>query len=151
MLRWIQNRVYSFVAKNQFFPSVAGAFVNPFFLCRRSLYHKLCEYAPRLSGKVLDFGCGTGPYRGLLTQTTEYAGLEYDTPENRLRKHADIFYDGETIPLDDASYRCDSFDADTGTCAESGAYSVGVGAHIAPGREAFAYSAVYVARAGNAV
>ena len=87
----------------QFCPSALGFFVNPFWLCRRALYKRLCEYAPRLVGTVLDFGCGTGPYRGLLTSATEYVGLEYDSPDNRRRKRADLFYDGWTIPLEDGS------------------------------------------------
>lgn len=85
--------------KNLFYPTLIGVLVNPFWLCRRALAHKLTEYAPRLSGKVLDFGCGSAPYKKLLSQATEYLGLEYDTPENRLHKQANIFYDGITIPL----------------------------------------------------
>ncbi|GAB1254831.1 hypothetical protein Defa_23180 [Desulfovibrio sp. TH_2024_36128] len=38
-----------------------------------------------------------------MTSATEYIGLEYDSPENRRYKRADIYYDGQTIPLDDAS------------------------------------------------
>lgn len=103
MLQKGKQRLLSFVAANQFCPSFAGVFVNPFWLCRRALYHKLYAHAPHLLGRVLDFGCGTGPYQALLTSATEYIGLEYDSPENRRYKRADIYYDGQTIPLDDAS------------------------------------------------
>ena len=103
MLQFCKKALRSFVDANQFYPSALGIFINPFWLCRRALVKGLRNYAPRLAGTVLDFGCGTGPYRDLLTQATTYIGLEYDTPENRSGKRADIFYDGETIPLDDAS------------------------------------------------
>lgn len=103
MLHSAKQRIRSLVMASQFHPSVAGFLVNPFWLCRRSLYLKLREYAPRLSGEVLDFGCGTGPYRALLTSASGYIGLEYDCLENRENKRADIYYDGVTIPLDDAS------------------------------------------------
>ena len=56
MANRIKQRLRAFVAENQFHPSMAGVWVNPFWLCRRALYKKLCEYAPRLAGKVLDFG-----------------------------------------------------------------------------------------------
>ena len=103
MLQSSKQRLCYFIEKNQFFPSVAGVLVNPFWLCRRELYRKVLRYAPRLSGHVLDFGCGTGPYRTLLTGATTYIGLEYDSPENRAYKKANIFYDGQTIPLETAS------------------------------------------------
>ena len=103
MLQKSKQLLLSFVVANQFRPSFAGVLVNPFWLCRRALYDKLYEYAPHLLGRVLDFGCGTRPYRALLTSATEYIGLEYDSPENRMHKRADIYYNGETIPLDDAS------------------------------------------------
>lgn len=103
ILQKSKRRLGVFIEKNQFGPSVAGLLVNPFWLSRRELYRALCKYAPRLRGKVLDFGCGTTPYRSLLSSSVTYIGLEYDSPENRRHKQADIFYDGETIPLDDAS------------------------------------------------
>ena len=97
------KRFRRFVGRNQFHPTWAGVWVNPFWLCRRELYASLARLAPKLEGKVLDFGCGSGPYRTLLSRSAEYIGLEYDTPENREHKNADVFYDGNTIPLDNAA------------------------------------------------
>lgn len=79
-------------------------FVNPFWLCRRALALGLSDMAPRLTGDVLDFGAGSQPYRSLLKNCSSYVSLEYDTPQNRMRKVADIFYDGKTIPVQDHSY-----------------------------------------------
>lgn len=64
----------------------------------------LSDFAPRLGGAVLDFGSGSKPYRSLLKNCSSYVSLEYDTPVNRQRKVADIFYDGKTIPVHDQSY-----------------------------------------------
>ena len=103
MLRYCKKAIHSFIDANQFYPSIFGILVNPFWLCRRALYKKLCEYAPLLVGVVLDFGCGTGTYRDLLTSATKYIGLEYDSPDNRRCKQADLYYDGNIIPLEDGS------------------------------------------------
>jgi SAM-dependent methyltransferase len=81
-----------------------GVFVNPFWLCRRELALALSDLAPRLIGTVLDFGSGSQPYRPLLKNCSSYVSLEYDTPQNRERKAANIFYDGKTIPVQDHSY-----------------------------------------------
>lgn len=103
MFNKIKKSIINFANRNTFFPTILGVFTNPFWLCRRALYLALSELAPNLSGTVLDFGCGSGPYRSLLVNCDTYMGLEYDTPENRLHKRADVFYDGHTIPLSDAS------------------------------------------------
>lgn len=103
MLKHVKRKLHAFIDANQFSPGVAGVLVNPFWLCRRELSHHLETLAPRLRGEILDFGCGSGPYRNLLTTAGRYVGLEYDSPENRRWKRADIFYDGVTIPLETAS------------------------------------------------
>lgn len=87
-----------------FSPTWLGIFVNPFWLCRRELALALSDLAPRLTGTVLDFGSGSQPYRPLLKNCSSYVSLEYDTPQNREHKVANIFYDGQSIPVDDNSY-----------------------------------------------
>lgn len=87
-----------------FSPSWFGIIVNPFWLCRRALALALADLAPRLTGSVLDFGSGSQPYRPLLKKCSNYVSLEYDTPMNRERKVANIFYDGQTIPVEACSY-----------------------------------------------
>jgi len=81
-----------------------GIFINPFFLSRRALHLALVKLTPRLTGEVLDFGAGSQPYRSLLKNCSSYVSLEYDTPENRERKVADVFYDGSSIPVEDSVY-----------------------------------------------
>jgi SAM-dependent methyltransferase len=90
--------------KLSFSSSWLGIFINPFWICRRELALALEKLAPRLTGAVLDFGAGSQPYRSLLKNCSSYVSLEYDTPQNRERKVADIFYDGQTIPALDHSY-----------------------------------------------
>lgn len=87
----------------QFLPGLLGIWVNPFYLARKGLYREMTRYAPDLKGRLLDVGCGQKPYARLF-DTDEYVGLEIDTPKNRLRKHADQYYDGTRFPFPDASF-----------------------------------------------
>lgn len=103
MRRAIKRAFSRAIKKHAFSSAWTGVFFNPFWLCRRAIRQAIEQDAATLHGAVLDFGCGTSPYRQLLTQAATYLGLEYDTPENRQHKRADIFYDGRHIPLDDAS------------------------------------------------
>ena len=40
----------------------------------------------------------------LFAAADDYVGLEYDSPENRVAKRADYFYDGNAFPFEDASF-----------------------------------------------
>jgi SAM-dependent methyltransferase len=39
-----------------------------------------------------------------LFDSTEYVGLELDTPQNRQTKNADIYYDGKAFPIEPGSF-----------------------------------------------
>jgi SAM-dependent methyltransferase len=84
-------------------PGPMAVLTNPFYLARRGLYRTMCRHN-HLSGRVLDVGCGTKPYKMLFPKVEEYLGLELDTPENRVRKKADAFYEGDTFPFSDAEF-----------------------------------------------
>lgn len=80
-------------------PSTLDSFGN-----RRLIATALRAALPNFSGTVLDVGCGHSPYRSLLlaapSRADRYIGL--DLVENIYDK-PDITWDGETIPLPDAS------------------------------------------------
>lgn len=84
-------------------PGLVGLFVNPFYFARRELLRAIQALAPEIGGRVLDVGCGSRPYENLVS-AREYVGLELDTPENRLTKKADFFYDGRKLPFEDGSF-----------------------------------------------
>ena len=84
-------------------PSLLSVFINPFFFARRGLFKHVQDLAPQITGKTLDVGCGSKPYQSLYN-SSEYIGLEYDTPENRSIKNADFFYDGTIFPFEDNSF-----------------------------------------------
>ena len=86
-----------------FSTGIGSVFFNPFYFARKALKNNISELGQHLSGKILDVGCGTQPYKHLL-HYTEYKGMEYDTPDNRKYKNADFFYDGAHFPLQDKSF-----------------------------------------------
>jgi SAM-dependent methyltransferase len=89
--------------KQQFNPGMAGAFVNPFFLARRQLWREIAAASNELSGRLLDIGCGSQPYRSLFPGCS-YAGLDIDSPRTRSLGVADAFYDGHRFPFGDGQF-----------------------------------------------
>ena len=92
-----------FIVNQQFKPGLPGAFVNPFFLARRLLWREIAAASTDLSGRLLDVGCGSQPYRSLFAAHA-YTGLDIDSPRTRQLAVADAFYDGHRFPFDDASF-----------------------------------------------
>lgn len=78
---------------------------NAFYFIRNALYKKVKQYAPTLTGRLLDFGCGSKPYQSLFTNVTEYIGLDYAGEGHPHTNEAiDVFYDGKTIPFPNAHF-----------------------------------------------
>lgn len=75
---------------------------------------RLIELAAPKQGRVLDFGCGSGPHKAMLEKAgLTWTGLDYDASmDPTARNRTDTFdnivikYDGNTFPFDD-----DTFDA----------------------------------------
>jgi len=89
--------------RQNFFPTWIGIFVNPFYFARAGLAKAVTRHAERLSGRLLDVGCGSMPYRELFN-VSEYIGLDIDTPATRARGAADFYYDGGRFPFPDGSF-----------------------------------------------
>ena len=97
------NKFIRLIKKEQFQPRFIALFTNPFFFARRGLYKGILEYGPFITGKTLDIGCGQRPYEHLVA-STQYIGLEIDTPVARAIGKADVYYSGERFPFEDASF-----------------------------------------------
>ncbi|NDC77356.1 MAG: SAM-dependent methyltransferase [Chitinophagia bacterium] len=77
---------------------------HPLYLIRSGLYRAIRELAPRLKGRVMDFGCGLKPYRPLF-DVEEYVGVDYrGEGETYEQSVVDVFYDGRTLPFPDDSF-----------------------------------------------
>lgn len=87
--------------KQSFEPGLPGIFLNPFYFIRRELFRNIRLMAPKLDGRLLDFGCGRKPYEHLFT-VNEYIGIDMEQTghEHKLSK-IDVFYDGKNIPFED--------------------------------------------------
>ena len=94
----MKSRLKQYILNQQFFPGFAGVFLNPFFIARLGLGKAMADFSPQLSGRLLDVGCGTKPYR-LLFKVTDYVGLDIDTKSTRDRGIADTLYDGNRFPF----------------------------------------------------
>lgn len=78
-------------------------FTSPFFIARQALSEAIKGCAGQASGKLLDVGCGTKPYRDYFN-VSNYVGLDIDSEENRARGTADFLYDGSGFPFDNAEF-----------------------------------------------
>lgn len=99
MKSWLKQ----YVSKQQFSPSMGGIFINPFYLARSGLGKAMTDFAPQLSGRLLDVGCGTKPYRKLFG-VTDYVGLDIDSEPTRKRGAADVLYGGNQFPFADGDF-----------------------------------------------
>jgi SAM-dependent methyltransferase len=80
--------------------------LNPYYFIRSGLLKGIREFSSDLKGVLLDFGCGSKPYRSLF-QVEGYIGLDYENPGHpHDNEHIDVFYDGKRIPFEN-----DYFDA----------------------------------------
>lgn len=78
--------------------------LNPFYFIRKGLLGHIATHAPLLRGKLLDFGCGSKPYRALF-DVEEYIGLDFENPGHpHDNEQIDVFYDGEKIPFADGHF-----------------------------------------------
>lgn len=99
------QRLRGAIKRQEFQPGALGILVNPFYIIRKGLYDAVRDTAPRMSGSVLDFGCGSKPYENLFTNAAEYIGLDIEVSgHDHQSSKVDVYYDGNTIPFDAARF-----------------------------------------------
>ena len=77
-------------------------FTQPFFLIRKGIKNKIEILSKRLSGNILDFGCGAKPYAQYFTHADEYMGLDIEKSGHiHTDEQIDVYYDGKVIPFDE--------------------------------------------------
>lgn len=98
------NQLRARYRNEQFTPTWLSLFVNSNYLIRRGIYEGIKTNAPVMSGVMLDFGCGTKPYKKLFN-VEKYVGIDIknDAHDNDL-SFVDVFYDGRHIPFEDGYF-----------------------------------------------
>jgi len=97
------TKISSFINRQMFEPTLIGVFVNPFYIARISLLKEIKKLGSEISGKTLDVGCGTKPYKKYFA-SSEYVGLEIEEQTNNQIKQADVYYDGKHFPFENAEF-----------------------------------------------
>jgi len=91
--------------KREFIIKWYSIFFHASYFIRRGLYRSIYRLAPLLKGKVLDFGCGSKPYKHLFKNATSYTGLDIEiSGHSHENEQIDVYYDGRHIPFEDNSF-----------------------------------------------
>jgi ubiquinone/menaquinone biosynthesis C-methylase UbiE len=74
------------------------------YLVRNRLFNGVKRYTGKLTGNLLDFGCGSKPYRSLFS-VEKYTGLDFNSQgHDHTDESIDVFYDGCSIPFGDNTF-----------------------------------------------
>jgi ubiquinone/menaquinone biosynthesis C-methylase UbiE len=93
------------IKKEKFHPRIIGFFINYNFLIRKAIRSAIKTDASKLNGSLLDFGCGTKPYKKLFVNVKEYIGVDYKIEgRGESQKEVDVYYDGKVIPFENERF-----------------------------------------------
>lgn len=71
------------------------------YLLRKKLLLAVDKYSTYMKGRMLDFGCGSKPYKSLFT-VDEYIGVDFEGEgHSHENEQIDVFYDGKKLPFPD--------------------------------------------------
>lgn len=74
------------------------------YIARTLLITNLQKQFGVLNGRMMDFGCGSKPYKSLI-KVDEYIGVDYmGEGHSHENEQIDVFYDGKTIPIESDSF-----------------------------------------------
>jgi len=77
---------------------------NPFFLIRHALLKHIANNKEFIHGMVLDFGCGSMPYKSLF-QYSNYIGVDIKISGHPQEdKKPTIYYDGKNLPFKNETF-----------------------------------------------
>lgn len=71
------------------------------YILRKKLLRAIVRHSKCMRGRMMDFGCGSKPYKSLFT-VTEYIGVDYQGQgHSHEQEDIDVFYDGIKLPFPD--------------------------------------------------
>ena len=78
------------------------------YIVRSEIYKAVSNVMPLFSGKILDSGCGSMPYKNIILsnndKVTNYIGLDIESGLNYENVNADFLWDGSIMPFEDSSF-----------------------------------------------
>jgi len=95
-----------YLAQQTFFPGFIGIFTNISYIDRKYIYKAVKKHADRMTGKLLDYGCGSKPYQSLFKNVSQYIGVDllYNEGHSHENENIDVFYDGKRLPFDENEF-----------------------------------------------
>ena len=95
------SKLKKIYTREQFLPTFLSVFINPFYFLRKGLLLNIKKNKNYMKGILLDFGCGSKPYKDIFN-VEKYIGLDIEkSGHNHTGEPIDFFYDGEKIPFKD--------------------------------------------------
>jgi SAM-dependent methyltransferase len=71
------------------------------YILRSKLFSAVKKYSGHMNGRMMDFGCGSKPYKELFT-VKEYIGVDFEGQgHSHENEEIEVFYDGVTLPFPD--------------------------------------------------
>ena len=69
------------------------------YILRKKLLLAINKYSHFMQGKMMDFGCGSKPYKSLFN-VNEYVGVDFQGQgHSHENEQIDVFYDGVLLPF----------------------------------------------------
>ena len=88
----------------QLHPDFAPPISHPYYFIRHGLKDNISKYASHMKGRMLDFGCGSKPYKSLFS-VSEYIGVDYENVGHpHENEQIDVFYDGKSLPFENGHF-----------------------------------------------
>ena len=85
-------------------PEFTPSLFHPYYFIRHGLKDHIFKYAGHMKGKMMDFGCGSKPYRSFFS-VNEYIGVDYENEGHpHHNEQIDVFYDGKSLPFADEEF-----------------------------------------------
>jgi SAM-dependent methyltransferase len=77
---------------------------HPYYFIRKGLLRSIQDHAGHLKGRLMDFGCGSKPYKSLFN-VEEYLGVDFvNEGHPHDNEQIDVYYDGVRLPFDDNTF-----------------------------------------------
>ena len=93
------NKLFSFYKKQLFNSGFVAVLINPFYFIRKGILRGIKEFSSELGGSLLDFGCGSKPYKEHFN-VDKYVGVDViNKGHSHENEQIDIYFDGSHLPF----------------------------------------------------